>query len=364
MVREDEPSALAYTARRVARHLRWARTEGIRRLVEEDRLNPVERVGTALRKRRWRARHGVPPGTAVPVYLVGLQRSGTNMLVRGLDAAPEFEVRNENDRTIFHRFTLRSDEVLRAAILRSRHAYVLVKPLCDSHRVDELLALPGLAPGRALWVYRDVADRARSEVAKFGDANLRALRAIADGTIGRRWPGQRLDAETVALIRGLEPERMDPYTGAALFWYVRNSLFFSLGLDRRDDVLLCRYESLVADPAGQLRRLCAFLDFRYDPRLHAHIAPRSAPALGVRRAPSGGVDPLPIDPRVRARCAELAARLDPVAARPVPGDPGTGAVAPAVATQPRPETAATTPVPPAVGTARFRGSSSSREAVR
>ena len=71
---------------------------GRRRLIEEDRLDPRERAGTALAKRRWRRANPAPPGRAVPVYLVGLQRSGTNMLTRGLDAAPEVEVRNENDR--------------------------------------------------------------------------------------------------------------------------------------------------------------------------------------------------------------------------------------------------------------------------
>ncbi|MEU8257569.1 hypothetical protein AB0C06_25235 [Micromonospora inaquosa] len=307
MAADNEVSALAYTARRIGRHLRWARTEGIGRLIEEDRLNPVDRIGTALAKRRWRRRAGRTPGSAMPVYLVGLQRSGTNMLVRGLDAAGEVEVRNENDSALFHRFQLRPDPVLTAVIQRSRHAYVLVKPLCESHRVDELLALPGLTPGRALWVYRDVDDRARSEVAKFGDANLRALRAIADGSIGRRWQGQRLDADAVELIRAHDPQRLDPHSGAALFWYVRNSLVFQLGLDQRSDVLLCRYDSLVADPAAQLRRLCAFLDFPYDPRLHAHIGPReSHGAVGHRR--------LPIDPRVRARCDELTDRLDRAAA--------------------------------------------------
>ncbi|RAO46580.1 hypothetical protein ONO86_03116 [Micromonospora noduli] len=307
MAADDEVSALAYTARRVGRHLRWARTEGIGRLIEEDRLNPVERIGTALAKRRWRRRHGRTPGSAMPVYLVGLQRSGTNMLVRGLDAAPEVEVRNENDSTLFHRFQLRPDPVLTATLHRSRHAYVLVKPLCESHRVDELLALPGVTPGRALWVYRDVDDRARSEVAKFGDANLRALSAIADGSIGRRWQGQRLDADTVELVRAHDPRSLDPHSGAALFWYVRNSLFFQLGLDRRADVLLCRYDSLVAQPAAQLRRLCAFLDFPYHSRLHAHIAPRASHgAAGHRR--------LPIDPGVRARCDELTDRLDRAAA--------------------------------------------------
>ncbi|MGW4679680.1 hypothetical protein ACWEOS_14585 [Micromonospora taraxaci] len=308
MAADDEVSTVAYTARRIRRHLRWARTEGIGRLVEEDRLDPVERVRTALAKRRWRRRAGRAPGSAMPVYLVGLQRSGTNMLVRGLDAAPEVEVRNENDSTLFHRFQLRPDAVLTATIQRSRHAYVLVKPLCESHRVDELLALPGSTPGRALWVYRDVDDRARSEVAKFGDANLRALRAIADGSIGRRWQGQRLDADAVELIRAHDPQRLDPHSGAALFWYVRNSLVFQLGLDQRADVLLCRYDTVVAEPAAQLRRLCAFLDFPYRPGLHAHISPRQFHNAGT------GHQPLPIDRRVRALCDELTDRLDRCAA--------------------------------------------------
>ncbi|MDG4838724.1 hypothetical protein O7631_19605 [Micromonospora sp. WMMD967] len=308
MAADDEISTVAYTARRIRRHLRWARTEGIGRLVEEDRLDPVERVRTALAKRRWRQRAGRAPGSAMPVYLVGLQRSGTNMLVRGLDAAPEVEVRNENDSTLFHRFQLRPDAVLTAAIQRSRHAYVLVKPLCESHRVDELLALPGSTPGRALWVYRDVDDRARSEVAKFGDANLRALRAIADGSIGRRWQGQRLDADAVELIRAHDPQRLDPHSGAALFWYVRNSLVFQLGLDQRADVLLCRYDTVVAEPEAQLRRLCAFLDFPYRPGLHAHIAPRRF------HDGTAGHQQLPIDRRVRALCDELTDRLDRCAA--------------------------------------------------
>jgi hypothetical protein len=293
-----QPTAAAYTARRIARHLRWVRTEGLRRLVEEDRLNPVERASTALAKRRWRRAHGVPPGQARPVYIVGLQRSGTNMLMRGFDAAPEFEVRNENDRRVFHRFQLRSDDTLRSVIGASRHAYVLVKPLCESHRVDELLALPGTAPPRAVWVWRDVDDRARSEVAKFGDSNLRALRAIAAGTIGDAWQGQRLDDEARALIREFDYDRMTPHAAAALFWYVRNRLFFRLRLDRRADALLSSYDALVDDPEAATRRLCDFLEMPYDPRLCAHVE---------RRAPRRR--PLDIDPRIRALCDGLTAQL-------------------------------------------------------
>ena len=294
----DEPSALRYTARRVARHVRWARTEGVRRLIAEDRLNPADRLRTAAAKRRWRRRHGVTAGDARPVYLVGLQRSGTNMLVRGLDEAPEVETRNENDQAVFRRFRLRGDDVLLAAIGRSRHSVVLVKPICDSHRVDELLALPTAVPGRALWMWRDVDDRARSEVAKFGDANLRALRSIADGTIGAGWQGQRLDPAMTELIASFDYDAMDPHTAAALFWYVRNDLYFRLGLDRRDDVLLIAYQDMVEDPESAARRVCAFLDLPYRPEFAADVA------AGPSR------DRLPIDPLVRSLCDDLTARLE------------------------------------------------------
>jgi hypothetical protein len=243
---------------------------------------------------------------------VGLLRSGTNMLVRGLDAAPEVEARNENDRRLFHRFRLRGDDVLLDVVRRSRHAIVLVKPLCDSHRVDELLALPTPVPGRALWMWRDVDDRARSEVAKFGDANLRALRAIADGTIGERWQGGRLPARTRRLLASFDYDRMDPHTAAALFWWARNDLYFRLGLDRREDVLLVAYGDVVADPQAAARRVCAFLELPYRPEFVADVTGTPSPGSARRpEAPEAAQHRgrLPIDAAVRALCDELTARL-------------------------------------------------------
>jgi hypothetical protein len=264
-------------------------------LIAEDGLDPVARLRTAAAKRRWRRRHGVPPGHARPVFLVGLQRSGTNMLVRGLAAAPEVEARNENDRAVFHRFRLRADDALLGAVRHSRHAIVLIKPLCDSHRVASLL---GLGPGaRALWMWRDADDRARSEVAKFGDASLRALRAIAAGDTGI-WQAGGLDP---ALVSAFDLDVMDPHTAAALFWYLRNRLYFSLGLDQRADVQLLSYGSLLADPVAAAHRVCAFIGLPFRPSFVADVA------AGPSRSP------LPIDPRVRALCDELTARLAGVA---------------------------------------------------
>jgi hypothetical protein len=223
------------------------------------------------------------------------------MVARGLEEAPEFEVRNENDRAAFERFQLRPDPVIRDLVARSGHRYVLFKPLCDSHRANQLLdGMSTPSPGRAIWAYRDVDGRVRSSLAKFGASNLDALRRIAAGDGGGMWQAGGLSAERLAQVRDLVRDDTTPETAAALFWYLRNALYFDLGLDRRADVLLVSYEAMVADPAAEMRRICTFLDLPYRPSLHEHVDARSASER----------PPLAIDPRVRTLCDELAARLE------------------------------------------------------
>jgi hypothetical protein len=305
-------SRARWIAMRLRRHWEWGRRHGFRRLIEEDQLNPLERIPLAIRKRRWRAAHHVAPN-AMPVYLVGVQRSGTNMLVRGLERSPEFEVRNENDGDAFERFQLRPDPVIRDLVMRSGHRYVLFKPLCDSHRVGEILDTLGTpGHGRAVWAYRNVDGRVRSALAKFGANNLNVLGEIAAGRGRDRWQARGLSAENLALIESFDYAAMTPESAAALFWYVRNSLFFEQGLDAREDVALASYDRFLADPDANMRALCGFLDFPFDPSLSSHIERRPAPE---RR-------PLDIDPVIRRHCDELTARLETALDRQLAAAPG------------------------------------------
>jgi hypothetical protein len=298
---EVRESRLRYTAGRVRQHLYWARTQGLGRLLEEDDLNPLERARRRAAKWRWRRTHAARPGEATAVLLVGLQRSGTNMVVRGLERAPEFEVYNENHPAAFDRFRLRPLAEVRRLVEASRHPYVLLKPLCDSHRTPELLdALGTRSTPRALWVYRSAEGRARSAVAKFGDHNLQMLRELAAGRGRDRWQAQGLSRDSLELLGRLDWSRVDAVSAAALFWYLRNRLYFELGLAERDDVLLVSYDAMVADPPAEMRRICAFLDLPYHPRLVAGITarpPATAPAVAI-------------EPQVAGCCAELAALLE------------------------------------------------------
>jgi len=298
----DTSSGIRRSLIRAERHLYWARTQGLGRLVEEDDLNVADRARRAYRKWRWRRRCGAPPGEAVAVFLVGLQRSGTNMVVRGLEASPEFEVHNENDRRAFDAFRLRPLPVVRGIVESSRQRFVLFKPLCDSHRVGEILdGLDRLRPGRAIWAYRSVEGRVASALAKFGDTNLRVLREIAAGGGSDRWQAQRLSPASLDLIGSFDYDTMTPATAAALFWLVRNSLVFELGLDRRHDVTVVSYDAMVADPERRMQDLCRFLGVDYSPALVAHIE-RRPPRTDGRR--------LDIDPLVRERCRDLEDRLE------------------------------------------------------
>lgn len=292
---EDRGRA-ARLAARLGRHVAWLRTEGPARLVEEDRLDPRERLRTAAAARRWRHDHPTQPGRADVALVVGVQRSGTTMVLRGIEHDPSVEVHHENDRRAFERYRLRPEAELLRLVHRSRQRLVLLKPLCDSQRTPYLLELLGRAghTTRAVWVYRDVDGRARSAVNKFGDVNRRVLTAIARGEGAGRWQAEGLSETSLDLIRSLDPERLDPWSAAALFWLVRNRIYLEHGLVDRPDVHLVSYDRVVGDPEPEIGILARFLGLEAVPALWQHVDLRAA-----------RVAPLDLPPRLRRECTEL-----------------------------------------------------------
>ena len=296
---EDLPP-MRRTVARVRRNAYWVRTQGLGRVLEEKDIDPVRTLPSAVRTWSYARSHPHAVGHARPVYLLGVQRSGTNMLVRGLGTAPEVEVHNENDRAAFDRYKLRPDPVIEDIIAASRHTHVLFKPLCDSHRAPHLLdSIAAAVAPRAIWAYRDVDGRVRSALAKFGDGNLQVLREFADGTNTTRWHVARIAPDTADLVRSFDYDTLTPESGAALMWYVRNRLYFDLALDARDDVYLASYNDFLADPARTMRPLAAFLGFPYRDALVAHVSAR----------PPTHQAALAIDPDIRAACDDLTKRL-------------------------------------------------------
>ena len=87
--------------RQLAGLVRETRSGGVRQAVDE--VVAYARPRITLSKYRWRRSRDVAPN-AVPVYVVGLQRSGTSMLMRGLDASPAVAVYSEGNTEAFEKF--------------------------------------------------------------------------------------------------------------------------------------------------------------------------------------------------------------------------------------------------------------------
>ena len=303
----EDQSSFRRLVSELRRHWRWGREQGLGRLIEEDELHPLAHLRRSLSSWQWRRNHPVPAGSARAVFLLGVQRSGTNMIVRGIETCPEVEVHNENDRRAFERYRLRSNDVIRSIVETSRHRIVLFKPLCDSHRAPQLLDdLQLSVQPRAIWAYRSVDGRVRSAVAKFGDANRRVLAEIATGAGLHRWQAQGLTTGLRELIQSYDYSTLSPESASALFWYVRNSLFFELGLDTRRDVLLTSYDDFISAPHVADLQLREFLGVSSE-GIVTDMVDRS-------RHPDRQ-SAVEIEPSIRRLCDDLHARVELVLRR-------------------------------------------------
>ena len=287
---------------RIRQNWRWSKAHSWAHLVEEHDLNPLVRGRRAIRKTWWRLAQRDQKAPPAPLFLVGVQRSGTNLLAHGLDELPEFQVYNEGNTKAFENYRIRALPAIEKLVGQGSARFVLFKPLCDSDRTPEMLGHFGTR-ARAIWAYRNVDGRVRSAIAKFGDSNLRVLRAFAAGEEQKPWNTWQiagLSAENADFVRSFDLDSLTAESGAALFWYVRNALYFELGLHQRTDTILVNYDELLAEPERVAIGVCRFLEIQYRKAMIASIDPRR---------PSQR-PPFPIDPRIRERCTALKERLD------------------------------------------------------
>lgn len=200
-------------------------------------------------------------GEATPVFVLGVQRSGTTMMMHCFDKLPDFEVLGEESRATVN-IRLKSESEIKQIIADCRFKFIAFKPLMESAQADYLLNFKKGA--KAIWMFRRVEDRASSAVERFGDHNLEVLSAIAEGKMLDSWQAQGLGESDFELIKSFDWKNVSPKNAAAIFWYLRNSLFFSQKLNERDDVIPVCYEDLVSNPVETLQRVCDFIGCDFD----------------------------------------------------------------------------------------------------
>jgi hypothetical protein len=257
-------------------------------------------LSLARRKRAYRRQQG-PTGLARACFVVGCQRSGTDMVLWTLDKSMDVDRYDENARAAFCDCRIKDRQTREALVSRSNAKRVIFKPVCDSHKTGELVA--GHEDARAVWVYRDYRDVANSAVQRWGEMSLDWVRDLArgGGDWGRRqWNRELMNSERQARIEELCDENLNPHGAAAVFWYLVNESFFDQELAAHPLVTVARYEDLVTSPESQFRRLCEFFGVEYRNEMV-----RSIFVSSVRKRSKA-----PISPKISALCEKTMSRLD------------------------------------------------------
>lgn len=243
-----------------------------------------------------------PATTPQPLWVIGCQRSGTDMLLGVFERDWRVKVYGEfsalSDRDLQHRIRLNPLPDVDAVLSRQRVPLVVLKPLVETQNADRLLGY--FIAARAVFMFRHYRDVAASNLKKFGLRNgINNLRPIVanDQT---NWRAERVTDDVRELVLSHFTEDMPPHDAAALFWYVRNRLYLDRNLPSEPRARLLDYTEFVADPARSVAALYRWLELppptaRVTQTIHAHSV--------------GKGDDVSLSPAIEARCADLLAEL-------------------------------------------------------
>jgi hypothetical protein len=231
------------------------------------------------------------------LFVFGSQRSGTRLPLQILDRSPDIVTFSEGSAPFFDGVMLKPLPEIDRLVGRSMFPVVTLKPICETHRVHELLEhFPG---SRAIWIFRRYQDCVNSASRKWSSGR-ESLRRLAAGDLkGAGWRAGGLTPQKLALVRELYREDLSEHAANAVMWYLRNDLYFDLRVYERPDVLLSRYEDLVERPSIACVRMFDFAGLPvprgYDKDVYASsVAKRPFPA---------------IPDNIRQRCDALEERL-------------------------------------------------------
>ena len=232
------------------------------------------------------------------IFIAGMQRSGTTLLMDVMHYCPDVEVFDEAPNTqVFKDYRIRSTEILRDSVARSRFGHAAYKVICDSHIIEDLIrAVPEV---QIVWAYREARDNAESQLRKFENAT-RAIRLVCAGEPGGGWFAEGISASVGKRVRDIDTSEFSEFDFACLVWWARNQLFFEKGLDQSPNVRTVSYADLAANPNGTLKKMFDWTGLDWSDRYARFVHSRS---LGKRGLP-------PLAPQVAELCDELYARFE------------------------------------------------------
>ena len=190
------------------------------------------------------------------VFIFGCQRSGTSVTLGSLNqlknvkSYPETNspLTDRDSSELPHR-TIRLNPLddVKRKIERDTEEYIVIKPLVESQNARKIINyFPG---SKAIWLYRNYRDVIASMVKQWGEkTGVPHLGPIVKGVKGN-WRSENLSEEIRREILRVYKNGISGMDGWGLFWYARNSLFFSQELQCDERFVLLKYEELVNSPS-------------------------------------------------------------------------------------------------------------------
>lgn len=228
------------------------------------------------------------------LFVAGVQRSGTNLLMEVLERCIETDVYHETDPRAFDRYQLRDEETLHRLVKRSSAPVVVIKCLMESQRLTHLL--DAFAPAQAFWVFRDYRDVVNSMTKSFGN-QARQVERVVQGR--QEWWSENMAPGTLAIVREMASQPLDDVSAAALQWFFRNRIYFDQQLEGDGRIMLLSYERLVTEPAAVLSQIGDFAGITCGTRAARII---TASSVGKKKAPA-------VRPDIAALCEALQIQL-------------------------------------------------------
>ncbi len=235
------------------------------------------------------------------LFVVGCQRSGTNMILeifeRDMNAKVYGEFSELSDKDKF-KIRLNPLPEVKEKIEKDKVGLVVLKPLVESHRVEELLDY--FKGSKAIWAFRNYKDVASSNLRHFGMNNgIKDLTPIYENNKSD-WRGAGASEKVRELVSKYFSQDMNPYDAAVLFWYVRNEIFFEHKLYENPNIMMVRYEDLVTNPEKMMKKIYSFIEKEF-PGNHIFAKVHSS-SLGKGKE-------INISPEIKELAEEMTERL-------------------------------------------------------
>ena len=246
-----------------------------------------------LRKRALNCLHPIWPTKKFDknIFVFGVQRSGTNMVMNTLDCSMKCQVFHDHDERAFDAYRIRSQSIIEPLINNSVFQFHLFKPLLDSDDFKNILH--SYQPSYGIWVVRDYRDVVNSHTVRWTDM-ADTLRAIAAGEMQDDWRAKGLTIDGQQTLKKFANEHLGNESAVALFWYLRNQMMLETR-SLEDNLKVVRYETLVANPRQSFESLFEWIGLPFKPAYCSHIHPR---AIAAKAAPK-------VDPEIAALCEQL-----------------------------------------------------------